>query len=148
VSVAVPLLKNQSKRPVIHIGGVMLWSHGPAANVAVRWMQHPEVVAMLDSGEIVLAMQAPSRLESQPASPSAAKPAQAAPTGPTSHPRRDYTESDAKLVEEMHQRLTRKRKPANDAARLVVKAAQGKGTEENKVKRLVALYYRIHPRKR
>jgi hypothetical protein len=71
-------------------------------------------------------------------------------TAVTPHPRRNYAGPDAPLVAEMHRRLTRKRRPAKnatDAARQVVKVAQGEGTEGSTVKRLVARYYLIHPQR-
>jgi hypothetical protein len=64
------------------------------------------------------------------------------------HPRRNFAVPDAPLIAVMHRRLTRKQKPAKnvtDAARLVVKMAQGAGTQDSKVKRLVARYRQLHP---
>jgi hypothetical protein len=79
------------------------------------------------------------------------RPRKAAPAsaGGKPHPRRNYANSDAKLVAEMHRLLSRKREPAKDAtdaARLVVKMAEGNSTEDSKIKRLVARYYKNHPK--
>jgi hypothetical protein len=132
-----------------------------AIAAATRTVPAPrEAPAVPDPSEAPFAVETLPAQPDQPSEPTppepeqpAIAPVQAAEIGQTQvsppHPRRNYAVPDTPLIAQMHRRLTRKQnraKNVTDAARLVVKIAQGEGTEDSKVKRLVARYYQIHPK--